>query len=113
VAQLNWTYYSLTGLPYFIEMFHGDKNGHMIVFVNSQIINIDFNQKEGDVYAFFIENQLLKLEIKRQNGEKEYVLTPQPLKTSVENEEKIFDEHFWIPLIILIIAVNLIILFVR
>ncbi len=84
----------------------------MIVFVNSQIINIDFNQKEGDVYAFFIENQLLKLEIKLQNGEKEYVLTPQPLKTSVENEEKIFDEHFWIPLIILIIAFNLIILFV-
>lgn len=85
----------------------------MIVFVNSQIINIDFNQKEGDVYAFYIENQLLKLEIKDQNGQKEYVLTPQPLKNSVENEEKIFDEYFWIPLIILIIAVNLIILFVR
>lgn len=94
-------------------MFHGEKKGHMIVFVNSEIINIDFNQKEGDVYAFYIENHLLKLEIKEQNGQKEYVLTPQPLKNSVENEEKIFDEHFWIPLIILILAINLIILFVR
>ena len=94
-------------------MYHGEKSGHLIVFVNSQIINIDFNQESGDTYAFYIENQLLELEIKGPKGDHNYVLTPQPLKNSEENEEKIFDEHFWIPLIILIIAVNLVFLLLK
>ncbi|MBT8231895.1 MAG: hypothetical protein HKO66_05520 [Saprospiraceae bacterium] len=108
MAQLNWTYFSLTGFPYRIEMYHGDESGHLILFVNSNIIHIDFKQFGPTDYSFYIENQLLKLEIKGDLNPFDYVLTPQPIPRNAENEEKTFDEHFWIPLIVLIIAANLI-----
>jgi len=113
LAQLNWTYYSLTGQPYIIEMYHGDESGRLILFVNSEIILIDFNQEERSKFSFFIENQLLELSINAIKDKYDYVLTPQMPEPNDAPEEKYFDEHFWIPLIILIIAVNLVLLFVK
>jgi hypothetical protein len=113
LAQLNWTYYSLTGQPYLIDVYHGDESGRLILFVNSEIILIDFNQKERNTFSFYIENQLLELCINEKEDKYDYVLTPQMPPSIDAPEEKYFDEHFWIPLIILIIAVNLILLFVK
>lgn len=113
MAQINWTYYSLTGLPYDIEMYHGDDSGHIILMVNEEITMIDFNKKHNHKYSFYIENQLLELDISEHNSTFEYVLTPQPMKLEGHDEEKYFDETFWIPLIILIIAINLVILIIN
>jgi hypothetical protein len=113
MAQLNWTYYSLTGIPYSIDMYHGDESGHLILFVNEEIILIDFEQHESNTHSFIIENQLLELSIKATNTAYDYVLTPQLPKSDNIPKEKYFDEHFWIPLIILIIAINLLLLLVK
>ncbi len=107
MAQLNWTYYSLTGRPYIIDMYHGDDSRHLMLFVNGEIIFINFNVKETCTKSFYIEHQLLELDIKeKEHSEYEYILTPQKLPEP-EDEEKLFSHHFWIPLIILIIALNL------
>ncbi len=92
-------------------MYHGDDSGHLILFVNSEIILIDFDQKENNSYSFYIENQLLEFKIEEDQSKYDYVLTPQAPEVPGLVEEKYFDEHFWIPLIILIIAVNLLFLF--
>lgn len=113
MAQLNWTYYSLTGLPYQIDMYHGDDSGHLILFVNHEIILIDFDKKENHTYSFYIENQLLEFSISEKDLEYEYVLTPQLPSAEGIPKEKYFDQHFWIPLIILIIAINLILLITK
>lgn len=113
MAQLNWTYYSLRGIPYSIDMYHGDESGHLILFVNSEIIHVDFNLTHDHSYSFYIENQLLEFNIEGQGSAYDYSLIPQLPPSDNIPEEKYFDEHFWIPLIILIIAVNLIFLFVK
>lgn len=114
MAQLNWTYYSLSGIPYSIDMYHGDDSGHLILFVNSEIILIEFNQKESNSYSFYIENQLLEFSITEESLKYVYELIPQlPEAPSDLKEEKYFDEHFWIPLIIIIIALNLIFLWIN
>jgi len=105
VAQLNWTYYSLSGSPYILEMYHGDESGHLIFFVNANIIIIDFNQKSDKNYSFFIENQMLEFAIKKKNQSYEYDVVPQ-IMPKESHPEKLFTKHFWIPLILLIIAIN-------
>lgn len=109
MAQLNWTYYSLSGLPYILEMYHGEKSGHLIFFVNANIIIIDFNQKNDKIYNFFIENQMLEFAIKKENTDYSYEVIPQRLPKN-EDQEKIFTKHFWIPLIIVIIVLNFILI---
>jgi len=107
MPQLNWTYYSLSGLPYRIEMYHGDDSGHLILFVNGNITQISFNQTETKTYSFLIEQQLLEFKIVKENEEFTYTLTPQPIENTAI-EEKTFDKHFWIPLILLLVILNLV-----
>lgn len=109
--QLYWTYYSLSGFPYRIDMYHGEDSGHLIIFVNSRIINIDFNKNDGHLYSFFIENQLLTLEIEEENKSYNYTLTPQKVENPNLIEERTFNKHFWVPLIVIILVINLIFLF--
>lgn len=106
MAQSNWTYYSLTGLPYLIEMYHGDDSGHLILFINGDIILIDFNQTVSKTYSFLVENQVLEFKISEEEKGFKYEVIPQ-LPQQHKSEEKIFTKHFWIPLIMLIIALNL------
>lgn len=106
MAQMNWTYYSLTGSPYMIQMYHGDDSGHLILFVNGNMILIDFNRKEPKSFNFYIENQLIEFNIKREQEAYDYEVVPQPVPNHNE-PEKIFTKHFWLPLIMLIIVLNL------
>jgi len=106
LAQSNWTYYSLTGRPYLIQLYHGDESGHLLVFVNGDIINLAFSQTDDYTYNFYIERQLLELVIQENNGDYDYIVTPQPMPP-IENNERTFDKHFWIPLIFLLLILNL------
>lgn len=106
MAQLNWTYYSLSGKPYALDMYHGEESGHMIFFVNSRVIMIEFKQKDPRTFNFFIENQLIEFSIQKEDEAYSYVVTPQLPKVSSE-PEKIFTKHFWMAIILLIIALNL------
>ena len=109
MAQLNWKYYAPSGRPYALDMYHGETSGHLIFFVNSNVTMIEFNQKEPRTFSFYIENQLIEFNIKRETTKFEYELTPQKLP-EVAIDEKIFTKHFWIPLILLIIALNLLVI---
>ena|GEM_PF-558850 len=110
LAQHNWTYYSLSGKPYALDMYHGEDSGHLIFFVNSRVIMIEFTQKDPKTFNFFIENQLIEFSIKREDRAYSYEVTPQNPEGSQE-PEKLFTKHFWIPLIMLIIALNLLVIF--
>ncbi len=112
MAQRNWTYYSRTGRPYLIQMYHGDESGHLMLFVNGRILSISFSQKEATNYSFSIEGQLLELKIDDEIEHFHYTMTPQPLD-ALEDESKTFDKHFWIPLIFLLLGLNLAFFFLK
>ncbi|MBT8189588.1 MAG: hypothetical protein HKO89_03505 [Saprospiraceae bacterium] len=105
MAQLNWTYFSLTGRPYSIDMYHGEESGHLMLIINNAIIMIKFNQKKPEKYSFLIEHQMLELDISKNNNDYKYTVTPQPLNWDIE-PEKTFDKHFWIPLSIIILLLS-------
>ena len=89
-----------------IEMYHGEDSGHLILFVNGQIIQINFNQKETKTYNFFIERQLIEFEIEKADSGYSYTMTPQR-PPPVGEQEQTFHKHFWIPLILILVILNL------
>lgn len=89
-----------------IQVYHGDESKHLIIFVNGEILKIAFEQSDSAVHSFLIEQQLLELEIKQENGTYSYVVTPQA-PPPIEPTESTFGRHFWIPLIFLLLILNL------
>lgn len=94
-------------MPYSIDMYHGEDSGHLILFVDSQIVMIKFNQKANHKHSFIIDNQILEFEIKEKDQNYKYSLTPQLPQAPDYEKQKYFDQHFWIPLILIIIAIYL------
>lgn len=66
MAQFNWTYLADTGRQYNVGLFHGDKTGHLLVYLNAKVIIIDFQVLETKSYSFFIEEELCEIEVERQ-----------------------------------------------
>lgn len=66
LAQFNWTYLADTGRQYNVGLFHGDKTGHLLVYLNAKVIIIDFQVLETKSYSFFIEEELCEIEVERQ-----------------------------------------------
>lgn len=66
LAQFNWTYLADAGRQYNVGLFHGDKTGHLLVYLNAKVIIIDFQVLETKSYSFFIEEELCKIEVERQ-----------------------------------------------
>jgi len=87
-------------------MYHGEESGHLIIFVNGQIIQIEFNQTDEKIFSFIIDSQVIELAINKENGQYSYEVTPQRPPTVVD-VEKTFDKHFWIPLIFFLVILNL------
>ena len=108
MAQLYWKYYSLSGKPYIIQMYHGDDSGHLLLFVNGNILAIDFKQEVGSKRSFMIENQIIELEISQGEEKVEYIVTPQ-WPQPMESDEKFLGKPFWIPLILVLLILNLIV----
>jgi len=93
-------------------MYHGDDSGHLMLFVNGNILSIDFDQQVGTKKSFMIENQVIELEINEEEGVLDYVVTPQ-LPAPVEDKEKVFDKRFWIPLILVLVCLNLVVYLIK
>lgn len=67
MAQFNWTYTSETGKQHVVGLFHGARTGHLIVYCNARIIQIDFHVLGSKTYTFFIDDELLELRIERRD----------------------------------------------
>ena len=87
-------------------MYHGDQSRHLMIIVNEEVIKIYFQQDEPKTYSFMIDGQLLELELKIRGDDFDYILTPQPSEM-VEEPEELMGKHFWIPLILLLLILNL------
>ena len=69
MSQFNWTYLAPNGGKHNVGIFHGDKTGHVLVYVNSKVTLIDFKVKESKSYSIFIEEELCEINIeKRRTG---------------------------------------------
>jgi hypothetical protein len=61
-----WTYAAGEGRNYNVGLFHSNKTGHLLIYIGSKIVTIDFNVLESKTYSFFIEDELCRIVLERK-----------------------------------------------
>jgi hypothetical protein len=61
VAQRTWLYKTPKGTVFEIGLYHGDKSGHLLLYVGNEIVKIEFSVKDTQEYNFMIDDELFKV----------------------------------------------------
>lgn len=64
-----WTYLGDNGRNYRVGLLHSPKTGHLLIYIGSKIVQIDFKVFESKEYSFFIEEELVHLNLERRGDE--------------------------------------------
>ena len=69
MAQAGWIYLDDAGRQHRVGLYHGDRSGHLAIFCNKKVVQVDLSVKETAMYSFFIEDELCEIHlIKGLNG---------------------------------------------
>jgi hypothetical protein len=66
MAQMNWVYLDNAGKSHRVGMYHGNKTGHVLIYCDLKVVQVDFSVKETTYYSFFIEEELCEVHIVRE-----------------------------------------------
>jgi hypothetical protein len=76
MAQVGWTLIDNQSRPQKVGLYHGDSSGHLVIYCNMKMVQVDFNVKESRTYSFFIEDEFCEVSIiKTKDGRFEYACT--------------------------------------
>ncbi|MBI1225709.1 MAG: hypothetical protein GC192_10780 [Bacteroidetes bacterium] len=64
-----WTYLGDNGRNYRVGLLHSPKTGHLVIYVGSKIVQIDFKVLDSKEYTFFIEDELVHINLERRGNE--------------------------------------------
>ena len=53
-----WTYVGDAGRNYRVGLMYGPRTGHLLIYIGSKIVQVDFKVFESKEYSFFIEDEL-------------------------------------------------------
>ena len=76
MGQLRWTYLDDFGGKYNVGLYHGERSGHVMLYVNSSIVLIDFSIKDTKKYSLFIGEELCDLTLEKEDDGFSYGLVP-------------------------------------
>ena len=68
MGQFQWTVLGQTGKQYKVGIYHGDKSGHLLIYCNAKVVQVDFSVKESKDYSFFIDDEFFELEVEKKDG---------------------------------------------
>jgi hypothetical protein len=68
MAQMNWVYLDNAGKSHRVGMYHGNKTGHVLIYCDLKVVQVDFSVKETTYYSFFIEEELCEVHLVREKG---------------------------------------------
>ncbi|MCC6722916.1 MAG: hypothetical protein IT258_00300 [Saprospiraceae bacterium] len=64
-----WTYVGDAGRNYRVGLMYGPKTGHLLIYIGSKIVQVDFKVFESKEYTFFIEEELVHINLERRGNE--------------------------------------------
>lgn len=82
MAQKRWKYVSNRTNVYIIGIYHNWESGHCMIYANNEIIDIEFNVLEGKQKSFFVDEELLYIDIVKHLDGYEYSLLKSKEKKS-------------------------------
>ena len=71
---MRWTYVDDYGRHHNVGLFHGMRTGHLMIYCNTKVLFIDFNVVDSKTYSFFINDELLDVQVENNDGRFAYGL---------------------------------------
>ncbi|HEX5625753.1 MAG TPA: hypothetical protein VFX48_07045 [Saprospiraceae bacterium] len=69
MTQQEWTFYDPLGGFHTFGMYHSERSGHFVAYLDQKILMIDFGVLDNRSYRFFFDRELLKFSIfKKEEG---------------------------------------------
>lgn len=65
MAQMQWIFAADSGQQYRVDLFHGERSGHLLVTVNDKVSLIDFFVRESKDYTLMLEEEVFRLEVEK------------------------------------------------
>lgn len=65
MAQMQWIYAADSGQQYRVDLFHGERSGHVLVTVNDKVSLVDFFVTNSKTYTLLLEEEVFNLEIEK------------------------------------------------
>ncbi len=69
MGQLRWTYLDDFGHKYNVGIYHGENTGHVMLYVNSNIVLIDFSVRESKNYSLYLGEELCDVVLEKTDKE--------------------------------------------
>ncbi len=66
MAQVSWIYLDDFGGKHRVGLYHGDRSGHLLIYCDARIVQVDFSVKETRTYSFFIEDELCEVSVYKE-----------------------------------------------
>lgn len=92
MAQVGWVYLDNVGGRHRVGLYHGDRSGHVVIHVNSRIVQIDFSVLQSKTYSFFIEDEFCEIVIERHADHFEYGFEVNKTVDTPRNRERRVEE---------------------
>lgn len=64
-----WTYVGDAGRNYRVGLMYSPRAGHLLIYIGSKIVQVDFKVFESKEYTFFIEDELIHINLERRGDE--------------------------------------------
>lgn len=81
MCETRWTFYEPASGTNVIGLYHGTDSGHVIVYLNSKVMLIDFLIKESKSYSIYINDYLVEIRLIKDFQSFEYkmkIIPPPP-----------------------------------
>lgn len=90
MAQIAWNVKPEGGLHNFsIGLYHGDETGHVMLYCNSVITQVDFSVRDDRTYSLMLDNELCQVTItKLKDGSFSYDCKLDEAKMKARAEER-------------------------
>lgn len=68
MSQWRWTFYDPHEGTQTLGLYHGEESGHVMIYLNHKVVVIDFMVHESKSYSLVVNDLLVKLILKKNNG---------------------------------------------
>jgi len=111
MGQQTWNILDITGEEYTLGIYHGEESGHVVVYLNNNIMIIDFKILMSKSYHFFIGHEFMHLKIIKNMEEYTYSLevdtdADTPYNIQLKAREQVDQRNMMIGLFIAIILLS-------
>ena len=90
MCESRWTYYDPTQGTQTLGLYHGQDSGNVVIYHNYRIVIVDFKVHQPKSYSFMVNENLVKLNVLKENGKFDYKFEATRIKEeSVSTAERV------------------------